>query len=201
MDDLKIIELYWERNENAIIETENKYGRLLYKISFNILSNNEDSKECVNDTYIRIWKSVPPERPRSLTAYLGRIIRNISIDYLKQNRAQKRYSGGDLLLSELEDCIPSRNTVWGEIETKALSRLISDWLNTLPKEDRILFVRRYWYGDSVKELASAIGTTPNKLARRMYRLRSNLKDFLEKEEVTLWKTKRYSMLFQILTMN
>lgn len=185
MDDLKIIELYWERNENAIIETENKYGRLLYKISFNILSNNEDSKECVNDTYIRIWKSVPPERPRSLTAYLGRIIRNISIDYLKQNRAQKRYSGGDLLLSELEDCIPSRNTVWGEIENKALSRLISDWLNTLPKEDRILFVRRYWYGDSVKELASAIGTTPSKLASRMYRLRSNLKDFLEKEEVTL----------------
>lgn len=201
MDDLKIIELYWERNENAIIETENKYGRLLYKISFNILSNNEDSKECVNDTYIRIWKSVPPERPRSLTAYLGRIIRNISIDYLKQNRAQKRYSGGDLLLSELEDCIPSRNTVWGEMENKALSRLISDWLNTLPKEDRILFVRRYWYGDSVKELASAIGMTPSKLASRMYRLRSNLKDFLEKEEVTLWKTKRYSMLFQILTMN
>lgn len=104
---------------------------------------------------------------------------------LKTKQGQKRYSGGDLLLSELEDCIPSRNTVWGEMENKALSRLISDWLNTLPKEDRILFVRRYWYGDSVKELASAIGMTPSKLASRMYRLRSNLKDFLEKEEVTL----------------
>lgn len=185
MDDLEIIKLYWERNERAIDATDEKYGRLLYSISFNILSNNEDSKECVNDTYIRTWKSVPPERPRSLTAYLGRIIRNISIDYLRQNRAQKRYSGGDLLLSELEDCIPSRNTVWEEIENKALSKLISDWLNTLPKEDRILFVRRYWYGDSVKELASIIGITPSKLANRMYRLRSNLKDILEKEELTL----------------
>lgn len=185
MDDLKIIELYWERNENAIAETGNKYGRLLYKISFNILSNNEDSQECLNDTYIRTWKSVPPERPRSLTAYLGRIIRNISIDYLKQNRAQKRYSGGDLLLSELEDCIPSTNTVWEEIENKALSRLISDWVNTLSKEDRILFVRRYWYGDSVKELSERIGSTPSKLASRMYRLRSSLKNLLEKEELTL----------------
>ena len=89
------------------------------------------------------------------------------------------------LLSELEDCIPSGNTVWEEIENKALSRLISDWLNTLPKEDRMLFVRRYWYGDSVKELASIIGTTPSKLASRMYRLRSSIKDILEKEELTL----------------
>ena len=141
------------RNENAIDATDKKYGRLLYSISFNILSNNEDSKECVNDTYVRTWKSVPPERPKSLTAYLGRIIRNMSLDYLKQKRAQKRYSGGDLLLSELEDCIPSQNTVWEEIENKALSRLISDWLNTLPS--------------------------------RLYRLRSSLKDLLEKEELAL----------------
>lgn len=133
MDDLEIIELYWGRNEDAITETESKYGRLLYRISFNILSNNEDSKECVNDTYIRTWKSIPPERSRSLTAYLGRIIRNISIDCLRKNRAQKRYSGGDILLSELEDCIPSKNKVWTEIENKVLSGLISNWLNTLPK--------------------------------------------------------------------
>jgi len=185
MDDLEIIELYWERNEEAISETENKYGRLLYKISFNILSNNEDGKECVNDTYIKAWNSIPPERPRSFTAYLGRIARNLSIDYWNKNRAQKRYSGGDILLSELEDCIPSVNTIWREIESKTLSRIISDWLNTLPKEDRILFVRRYWYGDSIKELAMGIGTTPGKLASRMYRLRSGLKDILEKEEVSL----------------
>ena len=180
MDDLKIIELYWKRNERAIDVTDEKYGRLLYKISFNILSNHEDSQECVNDTYIRTWKSIPPEKPRSFIAYLGRIVRNLSIDCWNKNRAQKRYSGGDILLSELEDCIPSVNTVWREIESKALSRIISDWLNTLPKEDRILFVRRYWYGDPIKELAVGIGTTPSKLASRMYRLRSDLKNVLEK---------------------
>ena len=181
MDDLEVIGLYWERNERAINETNIKYGRLLYKISLNILSNHEDSQECVNDTYINAWKSIPPEKPRSFTAYLGRIVRNLSIDYWNKNRAQKRYSGGDILLSELEDCIPSVNTVWTEIESKTLSGIVSDWLNTLPKEDRIVFVRRYWYGDSIKDLASRVGTTPSKLASRMYRLRSDLKDVLDKE--------------------
>ena len=93
-------------------ETNTKYERLLYKISYNILSNHEDSQECVNDAYIKAWNSIPPERPRSFTAYLGRIVRNLSIDYWNKNRAQKRYSGGDILLSELQDCIPSSNTVW-----------------------------------------------------------------------------------------
>lgn len=185
MDDLAIIELYWERNERAIKETNTKYERLLYKISYNTLSNHEDSQECVNDAYIKAWKSIPPERPRSFTAYLGRIVRNLSIDYWNKNRAQKRYSGGDILLSELQDCIPSSNTVWAEIESKILSEIISNWLYTLPKDDRILFVRRYWYGDSIKELAHRTDTTPNKLASHMYRLRYNLKDMLEKEEVLL----------------
>lgn len=185
MDDLELIELYWERNERAIDETNTKYGRLLYKISFSILSNHEDSQECVNDTYIKAWKSIPPERPRSFTAYLGRIVRNLSIDYWNKSRTPKRFSGGDILLSELVDCIPSPDTVWSEVETKILSKIISNWLNTLPKEDRILFVRRYWYGDSIKELAIKIGTTPKKLASHMFRLRFNLKNVLEKEEVLL----------------
>lgn len=133
MDDLAIIELYWERNERAIKETNTKYERLLYKISYNILSNHEDSQECVNDAYIKAWKSIPPERPRSFTAYLGRIVRNLSIDYWNKNRAQKRYSGGDILLSELQDCIPSSNTVWAEIESKILSEIISNWLYTCLK--------------------------------------------------------------------
>lgn len=185
MDDLEIVELYWERNERAIDETNIKYGRLLHRISFNILANHEDSQECVNDTYIKVWKSVPPERPRFFTAYLGRIVRNLSIDCWNKSRAQKRYNGGEILLSELADCIPSSGTVWQEIETKMLSEILSNWLYTLPKNDRILFVRRYWYGDSIKELAIKIGTTPNKLSGHMYRLRSNLKDVLEKEEVSL----------------
>lgn len=185
MDELEIIELYWERNEIAIDETSARYGRLLYKISFNILSNHEDSQECVNDTYIKTWESIPPERPRSLTAYLGRIVRNLSIDYWNKSRAKKRYAGGDLLLSELIDCIPSQETVWSEVETKILSIIISDWLNALAREDRNLFVRRYWFCDSIKDLANKAGTSPNKLASHMYRLRSNLKDVLEKEGVSL----------------
>ncbi|MDX9917713.1 MAG: sigma-70 family RNA polymerase sigma factor [Gudongella sp.] len=185
MDDIEIIELYWERDEIAIRETNIKYEKLLYKISYNILSNHEDSQECVNDTYVRVWNSIPPERPRSFIAYLGRIVRNLSIDYYNKNKAKKRYSGGDMLLSELEECIPSSNTVWMEVESNTLTETINSWLHTLPREDRILFVRRYWYGYSIQELADSTDTTPNKLASRMYRLRSDLKDVLEKEEVEL----------------
>lgn len=185
MDDLELIELYWARNEKAIDETNTKFGKLLYKISFSILSNHEDSQECVNDTYIKAWETIPPEKPRSFTAYLGRIVRNLSIDYWNKNRAKKRYGGGDVLLSELIDCIPSANTVWEDLESKYLSRLISDWLYTLPEKDRILFIRRYWYGDSIKELAKKEGISPSKLASHMYRLRTKLKDILEKEEVSI----------------
>lgn len=185
MDDLEIIELYWARNESAIEETKNKYERFLYRISYNILSNREDSQECLNDTYLRAWNSIPPERPKSFMAYLGRIVRNLSIDTWKKSRAQKRFSGGDLLLSELEDCIPSENTVWTEIENKDLTRIINSWLRTLSKEDRLLFVRRYWYGDPLKDLAGLIGRKPNKLASYMYRLRTDLKAVLEEEGVSI----------------
>lgn len=183
MDDIDIINLYWERNEKAIDETSIKYGRLLYSISFNILSNNEDSQECVNETYMKAWKSMPPEKPRSLLAYIGRIVRNLSFDCWNKNRAQKRYSGGELLLSELEECIPSSDSIWSEIDSKFLSKLISKWLCSLSEKDRNLFIRRYWYGDSIKELAIKTGTSPNKLAGHMYRLRLKLRDVLEVEEV------------------
>ena len=185
MEDLEIIELYWKRDESAIEETNTKYGKLLHKISLNILSNFEDSQECVNDTYIKVWKSIPPQRPKFFTAYLGRIVRNVSINRWHESRAQKRYSSGDILLSELADCVPSSGTTESEIETKVLSEIISKWLFSLPKNDRVLFVRRYWYGDSIKELAIKTGTTPNKLAGHMYRLRYCLKNALEKEEVSL----------------
>lgn len=185
MDDLEIVELYWQRDERAIDETSLKYGKLLHRISFNILANHEDSQECVNDTYVKAWKSIPPEKPRSFTAYLGRIVRNLSIDRWNRARAQKRYKGGDVLLSELEDCLPSSDTIWSEMDTKILTEIINNWLYSLAQEDRILFVRRYWYGDSIKELALMRATSPNKLAGHMYRLRYQLKDVLEKEEVFL----------------
>ena len=185
MEDLEIIGLYWSRNEAAIRETNTKYGRLLYGIALNILSNCEDSEECVNDTYCNAWNAIPPEKPNSLVAYLGRIVRNLSINRWHNNRAQKRYNGTDLLLSELSDCIPAELTVENELESMVLSEIISDWLCTLTQDDRVLFLRRYWFGDPVNTLANECGTTPNRLAGRMFRLRQGLKKALEKEGVLL----------------
>lgn len=185
MEDLKIINLYWSRDEAAISETNKKYGGMLHGIAFNILTNHEDSEECVSDTYKKAWITIPPQKPRYLAAYLGRIVRNLSFNLWNKNRAQKRYDGIELILSELSDSIPSTNTVEQEIETKELSETIVNWLNGLPQDERVLFLRRYWFGDSVKMLAYECGITPNKLAGRMYRLRQSLRNALEKEGISL----------------
>lgn len=183
MEDLQIIKLYWSRDEAAIQETNTKYGRLLNSISLNILSNHEDSEECVNDTYCKAWNAMPPQKPNSLAAYLGRIVRNISINRWHEHRAQKRYNGVELMLSELSDCVHSTTNVEKEIEAKELSEVICNWLCKLSQDDRVLFLRRYWFGDSVNKLAEECGTTPNKLAGRMYRLRQSLRNAFEKEDI------------------
>lgn len=183
MEDRRIIEYYWSRNEAAIRETDKKYGRMLHGIAWNILTNTEDSEECVSDTYLKAWNSIPPEKPVSLPAYLGRIARNLAINRWHKNRSQKRYNGAEMLLSELSDCVPDSSNV--ETEANEISEVISKWLYTLPQDDRVLFLRRYWYGDSLKELAGKCGTTQNKLAGRMYRLRHDLRTALEKEGVSI----------------
>ncbi|QNO14289.1 sigma-70 family RNA polymerase sigma factor [Alkalicella caledoniensis] len=185
MEDLQIIDLYLCRNEAAIQETDTKYGRLLNSIALNILSNCEDSEECVNDTYCKAWNAIPPQKPKSLASYLGRIVRNLSINRWHKNRAQKRYNGAELLITELSDCIPTLGNVENEVEGKELSEVISDWLYTLSRDDRVLFLHRYWFGDPLNKLADECGTTPNKLAGRMYRLRQSLKSTLEKEGVLI----------------
>jgi len=185
MDDQKIIELFHRRNESAIAEVESKYGRLLHRIARNIISNKHDSEEIVNDTYSKAWGSIPPAKPNSLTSYLGRITRNLSINRWNQQRAKKRYSGINLLLSELGDCIPGKDSVEGEIETSELTRLIDRWLGTLTLLERTLFVRRYWFGDSVAGLAEEAGVSANNMAGRLYRLRQRLKKILEEEGITV----------------
>jgi len=185
MEDLQIIKLYWLRDETAIEETDKKYGGLLHNIALNILSNYEDGEECVNDTYTKAWNAIPPQNPIFLAAYLGRIVRNLSINRWHKNRAQKRYNGAEVLLSELSDCIPALNTVEKEIETYELTKVISDWMHTMSQDDRVLFLRRYWFGDTLNKLARECGTSPNKLAGRMYRLRLNLRNELEKEGISL----------------
>ena len=185
MLDAGIVDLYFERDERAIKMSEEHYGRLCRRIALNILDCAEDSEECVNDTWYRAWCSIPPQRPNSLAAYFGRITRNLSISRLRANRAQKRYGGITILLSELEDCIPGASTVEQEWDERYLSERISIWLRVLPSDDRVLFVRRYWMGDAVKSLAGECGVTENQMAQRLLRLRKNLKKELETEGIVL----------------
>jgi len=185
VDDKQIIELYFERNEQAIKETETKYGAFCHRIAMNILGIHEDAEECVNDTYYSVWKQIPPTVPEVFKVYLGRITRNLSISRFRAMRAKKRYSSMEIMLSELNDCVPSSSNVEQTIEVMQLSDYISEWLDSLPEEDCALFVRRYWFGDEVQELAKKCGITAAKMAQRMLRLRKSLKAALEQKGVAL----------------
>lgn len=183
MEDSQIIDLYWNRDQQAIEETADKYGGLLTRISQNILRSPRDAEECVNDTYLAAWNTIPPERPRTLGAYLGRIIRNLSISRYRANHAQKRYAGLEAMLSELEECVPGRADVEAELERRELGALLSSWLDALPREERDLFLRRYWYGEAVQDLAREAGLTPNQASQRLFRLRGLLRTMLESKGV------------------
>ena len=181
MLDAQIVELYWNRDERAIAESDAHYGAYCRRIAMNILSSREDSEECVNDTWHRTWDNVPPQRPNSLAAFFGRIVRNLSISRYRKNHAMKRYDGITILLSELDDCIPAHGSVTQAVEGKLLTEIIDRWLARLLREDRVLFVRRYWNGEAIKSLAKECGVTQNQMAQRMMRLRRDLKSALEQE--------------------
>ncbi len=185
MEDQSIIELFFRRSEQAISETEVKYGGYCGAIASNILAQPEDSEECLNDTWLAAWNDIPPSRPNCLRAYLGRLTRNLAITRYRYSHAARRRSGMDLLLSELEDCLPAPGGVEQVLEQSELSRILQDWLDGLPAEDRKLFVRRYWYGVSVKTLAGEAGTKENLMAQRLLRLRKKLKRKLEQEGESL----------------
>ena len=186
MDDIKIIDLYWERSESAIDETALKYGNYCTKIAMNILQNREDSEECVNDTYLKVWDAIPPQRPTKLSAFLGRITRNLSFNRYTARSTQKR--GGtdiELLLSELEECIPSVSSVEADYEAGQTARIIDAFLASAKPGNRIIFVRRYWYADSITEIASHFDMSESKVKSILFRTRNKLKDYLEKEGVVL----------------
>lgn len=184
MEDETIIELYWKRDEAAITETADKYGAFCHRIALNILRIASDAEECVNDTWHAAWRSMPPERPGSLRAFLGRITRNLSLDRWRSAHAARR-GGMDMLLSELDEALPAPGTVEQQIEQNRLSAIISDWLASLSADDCALFVRRYWYGDEVKVLAAALGRSPNTVTKRLGRLRQSLRVHLEREGAEL----------------
>lgn len=185
MDDVRIVELYLRRDEQAIVETDCKYGAYCHSIADNILSLREDADECVNDAYHAVWTHIPPDAPNSLRAYLGRIVRNLSLSRYRRNHAAKRYEGMELLLSELNDCIPAADCPEKALEGAELTEYLNVWLRSLGGDDRALFLRRYWYGDTVKSLAAAAGCTAGQLAQRMLALRKRLRGFLEKKGVFL----------------
>lgn len=187
--DHRIIELYFARDEQAIAETERHYGAFCLRTSLSILQNRSDAEECVNDTYIRTWNTIPPTRPQSLRAYLARIIRNLSIDRIKAGRAAKRSHEMTLVLEELSECLPvdMDGNTYGTADglTQALPELLNQFLHTLPAEEWQLFCGRYWHNRSVKELARDHGLTPKAVTMRLSRTREKLRLYIEKRGYTV----------------
>lgn len=182
MQDERIVALYWQRDENAISETEGKYGRYLSKIAYNILADREDSKEAVNETYLKAWNSMPTHRPAVLSTYLGKIIRQLSIDLLRtRNREKRKPSEYAVSLSELEDCVSGSETPEQSVERKTLAEAINAYLYTLPAEARNTFVGRYYFADSIKDISCYYGMSEPKVKSMLYRTRQGLKNYLEKE--------------------
>lgn len=182
MQDDRIVALYWQRDESAIRETERKYGHYLLKIAYNVLADLEDSKESVNDTYLKAWNSMPPHKPGMLSTYLGKITRQVSIDiYRKKNREKRRTSEYAMSLSELEECIPDNSTTEKTIDMRLLSEAINAYLYSLSGEARNVFVGRYYYMDSIKAVADYCGMSESKVKSMLYRIRQGLKVYLEQE--------------------
>ena len=179
MDDNQIVQMYWDRDEKAISVTSEKYGSYCLSIARNILGNPEDAEECVNDTYLRTWNSIPPNRPSILSTYLGKIIRNLSFNLYKKKNAEKRGSGNiDLILDELSELIAASNTPENDLDSKLLSEAVNSFLAYIPAEKRKLFVCRYWYADSVKDIAERFGMTENNVSVTLNRLRTRLHNYL-----------------------
>ncbi len=182
MDDEKIIALYWERNEEAIAETRKKYGRYCYAIAYKILRNEADAEECESDTYFAAWQSIPPAKPTAFAVFLGAITRRFSLDRWRKHYAEKRGGGAiEIPLCELEECIPSGKSIDDEIEEKAISAAISDFLRKLPEAQSFVFIRRYWYFESVSEIAKRYGFGESKVKMMLKRTRDKLLAYLEKE--------------------
>ena len=182
MDDTEIIDLFFERSEKAISELSAKYGKLVHNIAENALHNREDAEECVNDTYLGVWDAIPPQRPRSLLAFVCRIARNISINRYNRDPARK-HGTYDVCFDELQECIPSNETVEAQYDADELSRLIDVFLDMLDRKNRMLFVRRYYYMDSFADIAAAAGMKEGAVRTRLSRLRGKLKEFLESRGV------------------
>ena len=181
MTDTEIINLFFERSEQAITELAKKHGNAVARVARNILGNEQDTEECVNDTYLGTWKAIPPHRPSPLRTFVCKIARNLATMKYHANTAEKRNSHYDVALDELEDCFSDGNSVEDEFDAKELSEAINSFLATLNYSDRFIFTRRYWYSDPLPDIAKMANTTTNSVTVRLYRIREKLRYYLMKE--------------------
>ena len=183
MDDEKIIDLFFERSEQGIRELDIKYGKICRNLSCHIVGNIEDAEECVNDAYLGAWNTIPPARPEPLLPYIVKIARNISLKFYWRKKAAKRSSNYTVAMEEIESCIADPNTVETEFEAKELARIIESFLDTLTVENRVIFMRRYWFSDSYKDIAELVGLSEKNISVRLTRIREKMKRYLTEREV------------------
>lgn len=181
LQDSEIIALFYERSEQALTELSMKYGAVCRAVAKNILSDPQDAEECVNDAYLGAWNTIPPQSPDPLVTYLCRIVRNLATARYHANTAQKHNSFYDTALDELEDCLASTATAEDTLTARELSDALDRFLDTLDRESRVMFVRRYWYADSLAEIAERFHMSRNRAAVRLSRTRARLRDYLKKE--------------------
>lgn len=185
MNDETIIELFWARSEQAIKELDGKYGRVFHSVSYNILNNRQDAEECVNDAYLGAWNAIPPAKPNPLLAFVCKIVRNISLKRYEQNTAEKRNSHYDMAMEELEDCLTSPSNIEQEIAERELTEIIEAFLDSLSQENRVIFIRRYWFSDTYADIAGRVGLTEKNVSVRLTRIRKELRKYLTEREVLL----------------
>jgi RNA polymerase sigma-70 factor (ECF subfamily) len=182
MTDSQIIALFWERKEDAIRETDAVYGRKLYAISDKILRSSQDAEESVSDTYMRAWETIPPQRPNYFFAYLAKICRNLSLGRLQWNSAAKRCAEVVSLTDEMQQCIPDRSHE-RKLEGEEIGRVLNSFLDSISLESRLIFMRRYWYTDSIQEIAARYNISQSKVKTQLHRTRNRLQVFLESEGI------------------
>lgn len=182
MEDAQIIELFFARDQRAVAETDAKYGRYCFSLASGILESREDAEETLSDTYLHTWNAIPPARPRVLRLFLARITRNLAFSRWRQNRAEKRGGGRmDLVLEELDECIPAPGGPEEKLDAQELVRLIRAFLDNLPQKERGMFLRRYFYAEQTERIAARYQMKPETVRKSLFRTRKKLKDYLNRE--------------------
>ena len=178
IDDEKIIEMFFIRSEQGIRELDVKYGKICHNLSYNIVNSRQDAEECVNDAYLGVWNTIPPTRPNPLLSYIAKIVRNLSLKSYWRKEADKRSGQYTIALQEIESCIADPKAVEDEIEARELARIIGTFLDTLTVENRVIFMRRYWFADSYKDIAEFVGLSEKNISVRLTRIRVKMKQYL-----------------------